>query len=145
MMGKSRALLFSNQRCCVTSILSLVLSVCLPGLVLAGLAEAQQPQPTAAAPSNPVETVATPAWEFHPKPGMNQPYITSWRVLGPFNWTEPAIEPSSTDHSEAVARQLDHPFLPKLKVEGGTEENLPSEAIGLQAKAVDTQSNEQER
>ncbi len=81
---------------------------------------------------------STPSWEFQPKPGMDQPYIPSWRIVGPFAWTEPAVEATSTDHSEAIARQLDHPFLPQLKAEGGSNEYLPATEAGLQAKVVNT-------
>jgi predicted esterase len=112
--------------------------MCLLGIAWTGPADAQQPQPAGGVASSAVATVATPTWEFHPKPGMNQPYVPSWRVLGPFAWTEPAFEPSSTDHSDAIARQLDHAFLPMLKIEGGTEESLPSGVSGLPTKRVDT-------
>ena len=58
--------------------------------------------------------------------------------FGPFGWTEPPVEPTATEHSSVVASQLDHPFLHRLKVEGGTEEGLPTEESGLIAKTVST-------
>lgn len=138
MICNSRAFPVASRHCRASQILSAVVGMCLLGFAGVGPAVSQQPQPSETVASSEDVTSATPAWEFHPKPGMNQPYITSWRVLGPFAWTEPAFEPSSTDHSDAIARQLDHAFLSKLKIEGGTEEKLPSEESGLQAKRVDT-------
>ena len=77
---------------------------------------------------------AVPSWDFQAQPGMDQPYISSWRVIGAFDWTEAPVQVADTDHSDAVARQLNHPFIPELE-SSDSDTYVPS-ASGITATTV---------
>ena len=71
-----------------------------------------------------------PVFRFPADSGNTAPYVLAWRVLGPFEWTEPFVPSTRSDDSPVVGRQLDHPFGLNLKVEGGTSDSLPIAAQG---------------
>lgn len=77
-----------------------------------------------------------PSWNFQPQPGMDQPYIQSWRVIGAFDWAEAAVPPVDTDHSDAISRQLSYPFLPQLESPDSSSD-IPL-ASGITATTVNT-------